>query len=148
MARSARWTGGCGSTSRIRKGSAWRWWTTAALARSIPAAELHVRIEPGLPSAHPGADGVHHVAFRVRDEEYGHWVDRLQRLRILSSGPVDRFWFRSLYTREPNGVLYEIATDGPGFATDEPLEALGERLSLPPFLEPRRAAIERDLKPL
>jgi glyoxalase family protein len=113
-----------------------------------PATELHVRVEPDLSQAHPGAGGVHHVAFRVRDEEYGYWVDRLQRLRIPSSGPVDRFYFRSLYTREPNGILYEIATDGPGFATDEPLEALGERLSLPPFLEPQRTTIEHNLKPL
>ena len=113
-----------------------------------PAAELHVRVEPDLPQARPGAGGVHHVAFRVRDEEYDGWVDRLRQLRIPSSGPVDRFYFRSLYTREPNGILYEIATDGPGFAIDEPLDALGERLSLPPFLEPRRAAIERGLQPL
>ncbi len=113
-----------------------------------PAAELHVRVEPNLPQARPGAGSVHHVAFRVRDEEYAGWVERLQRLRIASSGPVDRFYFRSLYTREPNGILYEIATDGPGFTTDEPLETLGERLALPPFLEPQRAAIERGLKPL
>jgi glyoxalase family protein len=113
-----------------------------------PAAELHLRVEPDLPRARQGAGGVHHVAFRVRDEEYASWVERLQRLNIRSSGPVDRFWFRSLYTREPNGILYEIATDGPGFASDEPLESLGERLVLPPFLEPQRAAIERDLKPL
>ena len=113
-----------------------------------PAAELHVRVEPDLPAARSGAGGVHHVAFRVRDDEYTSWVERLQRLGIRSSGPVDRFWFRSLYTREPNGILYEIATDGPGFATDEPVETLGERLVLPPFLEPRRAAIERGLKPL
>ncbi len=113
-----------------------------------PAAELHVQVEPDLPPAYPGAGGVHHVAFRVRDEEYGYWVDRLRKLRIPSSGPVDRFWFRSLYTREPNGILYEIATDGPGFATDEPMESLGERLILPPFLESRRAAIERGLKPI
>ena len=113
-----------------------------------PAAELHVRVEPGLPPARPGAGGVHHVAFRVRDDEYAGWVERLQRLRIPSTGPVDRFYFRSLYTREPGGILYEIATDGPGFATDEPMETLGERLSLPPFLEPRRAEIERNLKPL
>jgi glyoxalase family protein len=84
----------------------------------------------------------------VRDEEYGSWADRLQRLGIASSGPVDRFYFRSLYTRGPGGILYEIATDGPGFAADEPLESLGERLSLPPFLEPRRTAIEHDLAPL
>jgi glyoxalase family protein len=64
------------------------------------------------------------------------------------SGPVDRFWFRSLYFREPNGILFEIATDGPGFATDEPMDTLGETLSLPPFLEGRRRQIEADLAPL
>jgi glyoxalase family protein len=69
-------------------------------------------------------------------------------LRVASSGPVDRFYFRSLYFREPNGILFEIATDGPGFASDEPAESLGEKLALPPFLEPRRAAIEAKLKPL
>jgi glyoxalase family protein len=113
-----------------------------------PAAELHVRVEPDLAPARQGAGSVHHVAFRVRDDEYEYWVERLRQLRIPSSGPVDRFYFRSLYTREPNGILYEIATDGPGFATDEPLETLGERLSLPPFLEAQRTAIERNLKPL
>lgn len=61
---------------------------------------------------------------------------------------MDRFWFRSLYVREPSGILYELATDGPGFATDEPMDRLGETLSLPPFLESQRAAIERGLKPL
>ncbi len=113
-----------------------------------PAAELHVRVEPDLAPSHPGAGSVHHVAFRVRDDEYAPWVERLRQLRIPSSGPVDRFYFRSLYTREPNGILYEIATDGPGFAMDEPMETLGERLSLPPFLEPQRDAIEAKLKPL
>jgi glyoxalase family protein len=118
------------------------------LGEGGPGAELHMRIEPGLPPAQQGAGAVHHVAFRVPDAGYGYWVDRYQRLGIRSSGPVDRFYFRSLYSREPNGILYEIATDGPGFATDESAETLGERLSLPPFLEPRRAAIERGLKPL
>ena len=113
-----------------------------------PGAELHVRVEPDLAPSQPGAGSVHHVAFRVRDDEYAPWVERLRQLRIPSSGPVDRYYFRSLYTREPNGILYEIATDGPGFATDEPMETLGERLSLPPFLEPQRAAIEAKLKPL
>ncbi|MFM8809773.1 MAG: ring-cleaving dioxygenase, partial [Chthoniobacterales bacterium] len=65
-----------------------------------------------------------------------------------NSGPVDRFWFRSLYFRDPNGILFEIATDEPGFATDEPMEKLGEALSLPPFLESRRREIEAALKPL
>ncbi|HET8725985.1 MAG TPA: ring-cleaving dioxygenase, partial [Alphaproteobacteria bacterium] len=113
-----------------------------------PAAELHVAVEPNLPVVAPGAGGVHHVAFRIPDADYAAWADRLQRLRLPSSGPVDRFYFRSLYFREPNGILFEIATDGPGFATDEPQESLGESLSLPPFLEHRRAEIEAGLKPL
>jgi glyoxalase family protein len=114
-----------------------------------PAAELHVAVEPNLPPAQPGAGGVHHVAFRTPNEEtYRACAARLREARLPSSGPVDRFYFQSLYFREPNGILFEIATDGPGFATDEPLEALGERLALPPFLEPRRAEIEAGLKPL
>ncbi|MDQ2954503.1 MAG: ring-cleaving dioxygenase, partial [Pseudomonadota bacterium] len=114
-----------------------------------PAAELHVAVRPDLPAAHPGAGGVHHVAFRTPDNaQYDAWAQRLQQLRIPNSGKVDRFYFRSLYFREPNGILFEIATDGPGFAADEPLEKLGERLALPPFLEGRRAEIEAGLKPL
>ena len=104
------------------------------------------RAEP--PGAEPGAGGVHHVAFRIPDADYGAWAERLQNLRLPSSGPVDRFYFRSLYFREPNGILFEIATDGPGFATDEPLATLGEKLSLPPFLEGRRRQIEAGLRPL
>lgn len=114
-----------------------------------PAAELHVAVEPKLRPASSGAGGVHHVAFRVPTfEEYDQWDERLHALRVPSSGPVDRFYFKSLYFREPNGILFELATDGPGFAADESKETLGERLSLPPFLEPHRAAIEAGLKPL
>jgi len=114
-----------------------------------PAAELHVAVEPDLPAAHQGAGAVHHVAFRAPDEEALHgWTERLRGFRLPSSGEVERFYFRSLYFREPNGILFEIATDGPGFAVDEPMETLGESLSLPPFLEPRRAQIEARLKPL
>jgi glyoxalase family protein len=112
------------------------------------AAELHLAVEPHLPPAQPGAGGVHHVAFRIPDTDYNAWAERLTHVRLPQSGPVDRFWFRSLYFREPNGILFEIATDGPGFATDEPLERLGETLSLPPFLESRREEIEAGLKPL
>ena len=91
-----------------------------------------------------GAGGVHHVAFRTPDnEQYDAWAHRLNELRVPNSGKVDRFYFRSLYFREPNGMLFEIATDGPGFATDEPMEKLGERLALPPFLEPRRRRSRR-----
>jgi glyoxalase family protein len=114
-----------------------------------PAAELHVSEQKRMPMARQGAGGVHHVAFRTPDEtQYHAWTQRLRELRIPNSGEVDRFYFRSLYFREPNGILFEIATDGPGFATDEPMEALGERLALPPFLEPRRAEIEAGLKPI
>jgi glyoxalase family protein len=114
-----------------------------------PAAELHVIEQRGAASARQGAGGVHHVAFRTPDEtQYHAWTQRLRELRIPNSGEVDRFYFRSLYFREPNGILFEIATDGPGFATDEPMETLGEKLALPPFLEPRRAQIEAGLKPI
>lgn len=112
------------------------------------SAELHVTIEPGLPFARQGAGGVHHVALRTTQGDYDAWVDRLAEARVPSSGPVDRFYFRSLYFRDPNGILFEIATDGPGFTADEPLETLGEKLSLPPFLEHRRREIESALKPL
>jgi glyoxalase family protein len=114
-----------------------------------PAGEVHVQVRPDLAPYRPGAGGVHHVAFRVRDEETYHaWTRRLHELRIPNSGEVDRYYFRSLYFREPNSILFELATDGPGFTTDEPLSELGERLALPPFLEGRRARIEANLKPL
>ena len=114
-----------------------------------PAAELHVAVEPDLPPARTGAGGVHHVAFRVPTfSEYDQWNDRLRELGVRSSGPVDRFYFRSLYFREPNGILFELATDGPGFHADEPIESMGEKLSLPPFLEGRRKEIEAGLQPL
>lgn len=112
-----------------------------------PAAEVQLLKGTG-PQARQGAGAVHHVAFRIPDADYEAWADRLKQRRVPSSGPVDRYYFRSLYFREPNGILFEIATDGPGFATDEPMETLGERLALPPFLEPRRAEIEAGLKPL
>ena len=120
-----------------------------AMGEGGPAAELHVIEAKDLPVARQGAGGVHHVAFRTPDEtQYHAWTRRLTELRVPNSGEVDRFYFRSLYFREPNGILFEIATDGPGFATDEPLDKLGEKLALPPFLESRRAEIEAGLKPI
>ena len=120
-----------------------------AMGEGGPAAEMHVLEQKDLPPARQGAGGVHHVAFRTPDEaQYHAWTQRLNEMRIPNSGEIDRFYFRSLYFREPNGILFEIATDGPGFATDEPMEALGEKLALPPFLEPRRAQIEAGLKPI
>ena len=114
-----------------------------------PAAELHVVVEPDLQPARQGRGAVHHVAFRTPNEaEYDQWAERLRSVGIPNSGKVDRFYFRSLYFREPNGILFEIATDGPGFHADETIETMGEGLALPPFLEPRRAAIEAGLKPI
>ncbi|HWQ13939.1 MAG TPA: ring-cleaving dioxygenase [Roseiflexaceae bacterium] len=114
-----------------------------------PHAELHVAVQPGLPVTQPGAGGVHHVAFRTPTfAEYDAWAERLNSLGIPNSGKVDRYWFRSLYFREPNGILFEIATDGPGFAVDEDEATLGEKVVLAPFLEPQRAAILANLKPI
>jgi hypothetical protein len=113
-----------------------------------PHAELHVAVQPDLPDARQGAGGVHHVAFRTPDANYDAWAERLNEFGIPNSGKVDRFWFRSLYVREPNGVLFEIATDGPGFAVDEDPAKLGETVVLPPFLEPYRQQILSNLKPI
>jgi glyoxalase family protein len=107
-----------------------------------------VAVEPGLPPAQQGAGGVHHVAFRSEDADYEAWADRLNRAGVPNSGMVDRYWFRSLYFREPNGILFEIATEGPGFGVDEDLATLGEKVVLAPFLEPRRAEIVANLKPI
>jgi glyoxalase family protein len=112
------------------------------------ARELHLVECEELPQARQGAGAVHHVAFRTTQSDYGAWAERLMSAGVPYSGPVDRFYFRSLYFREPNGILFEIATDEPGFTADEPLDQLGQNLSLPPFLEPRRAEIEAGLKPL
>jgi glyoxalase family protein len=114
-----------------------------------PGAEVLVVEEPGAPVARLGRGGVHHVAFRTPDdEEHAAWRERLRSFGLGVTPQIDRFYFRSIYFREPGGVLFEIATDGPGFATDEDAAHLGERLSLPPFLEPRREAIEAGLQPI
>ncbi|RFC64492.1 ring-cleaving dioxygenase [Fulvimarina endophytica] len=111
--------------------------------------ELHVMVDPGAPPARQGSGGVHHVAFRTPDRAaLTAWTERLRGYRVPSSGEVERFYFRSLYFRIPAGILFEIATDGPGFDADEPMETMGQSLALPPFLEPRRAAIEASLEPL
>lgn len=114
-----------------------------------PSAELHVAVQPGLPVARPGAGSVHHVAFRVPDEAAIHdWHQHLRLHRVPTTPEIERFYFRSLYFREPGGVLFELASDTPGFTVDEPLETLGQDLALPPFLAHRRAEIEAKLVPL
>lgn len=112
--------------------------------------EVHIEIDPTLPfHRFVGIGGVHHVAFRTpNEEEHRQWRERVSEVNPTVTPVIDRFYFRSIYFREPGGVLFEIATDGPGFATDEDVDHLGERLSLPPFLEPHRAEIEANLKPI
>jgi len=111
--------------------------------------EVWVMEEPQQAPAQPGAGGVHHVAFRVADDAaQSAWHQHIQQIGLPVSGIIDRFYFKSIYFRISNGILFEIATDGPGFAADEDPAHLGERLALPPFLEPRRAQIEAGLKPI
>ncbi len=100
--------------------------------------------------ASSGAGGVHHIAWSVADVEAQHaWREHLARYHLANSGLVDRFYFQSLYFRIPGNILFEIATEGPGFTADgEDMAHLGERLSLPPFLEKHRASIEAGLQPL
>ena len=102
---------------------------------------------PGLPGRQ-SAGVVHHVAFATTDAELPGWIEAVRDAGVPSSGYVDRHYFHSLYFREPGGVLYELATQEPGFTVDGPVEELGTRLILPPFLEPRRAEIEARLTPL
>ena len=104
---------------------------------------------PGDHRGELGAGSVHHIAWRTRDDaEQAEWRARLGEAGLSVTPVQDRRYFRSIYFREPGGVLFEIATDPPGFATDEPVERLGEALQLPPWLASKREAIERALPPL
>jgi len=102
-----------------------------------------------LPPGRQGFGTVHHAAFRVEDRAVlDEWTQRMESFGFRTSGFVDRFFFQSLYSRVANGILFEFATDGPGFMGDEPYETLGEKLSLPPFLEPQREHIEGLVRPI
>ncbi len=100
--------------------------------------------EPG----HQSAGTVHHVAWGTTVEEHPKWLERLAESGVRSTPIIDRFYFHSIYFREPSGVLFEIADDGPGFTVDGPVEELGSKIILPPFLEDRREEIEARLTPL
>lgn len=114
-----------------------------------PGREIHVEAGPHLVPGRLGRGGVHHIAFRTPDgEEQLAWQQRIASAGVGVTPVIDRYYFKSIYFREPGGILYEIATDGPGFDTDEDIEHLGERLALPPFLEPQREAIEAQLQPI
>jgi len=103
---------------------------------------------PGEFSPRPGAGTVHHVAFASRPEDHEAWRERVAAGGAHPTPVIDRFYFRSVYFREPSGVLFEIATMGPGFAVDEDEAHLGEGLSLPPRFEALRAQLETTLTPL
>jgi glyoxalase family protein len=114
-----------------------------------PGAEVHLAVRPDHRRGAVGIGGVHHVAFRTPDKmEQEAWRAQIASSGLAPTPLIDRFYFSSVYFREPGGVLFEIATDGPGFAADEDPAHLGESLALPPFLEPYRAAIEAGLRPL
>jgi glyoxalase family protein len=111
-----------------------------------PGTYIDLLTDPALPRGLSGAGTIHHVAFRTADD-----ASQVTARRVLLDGSlqvspvIDRAYFKSIYYREPGGVLFEIATDQPGFAIDESVETLGSKLSLPPHLEPHRAAIEASL---
>ena len=114
-----------------------------------PGTEIHLEQRRGLTGGRVGIGGVHHVAFRTPDDqEHAAWRKKLADAGVGVTSIINRFYFHSIYFQEPGGVLFEIATDGPGFASDEEPDHLGEKLALPPFLEGRRARIEAGLKPI
>jgi glyoxalase family protein len=96
----------------------------------------------------PGAGTVHHVAWGTTVAEHPRWQEHLTASGVRTSGIIDRHYFHSIYFREPSGVLFEIADDGPGFTVDVPLEELGSKVILPPQLEPYREQLEAQLTPL
>lgn len=124
-------------------------WRRYAIGEGGSGRVVDVEETPEARRGNWGVGSVHHVAFRVPDDAAQFAVQ--QQVAAMGRHPtevVDRFWFKSVYFKEPGGALFEVATDGPGFGIDEPTETLGEKLILPPWLEPRRAAIEAALPAL
>lgn len=120
-----------------------------ATAAKAPGATIDLAAQPGLAPGTMGAGTIHHIAFRAADDaEQLAWQLALTQSGFRVTEVMDRQYFNSIYFREPGRVLYEIATDPPGFTWDEPVETLGASLKLPPWLEPQRPAIERALPPL
>jgi glyoxalase family protein len=117
-------------------------------ARGSSRGGLYVYDAPPAERGLQGAGTVHHVAWASTPEEHEAWRERVMAGGGHPTPVIDRFYFKSIYFREPSGVLFEIATLGPGFAVDEPLESLGEKLSLPPDYEHLREQVEANLKPV
>ncbi|MDQ3674580.1 MAG: VOC family protein, partial [Gemmatimonadota bacterium] len=124
-------------------------WAGFSVAGGGSGRYLEIREIPEMARGKWGTGGVHHVAWRVPDAAAElEMRERIARARRRPTEVIDRFWFKSVYFLEPGGVLFELATDGPGFTADEDVATLGERLVLPPWLESRRADIEAGLPPL
>jgi glyoxalase family protein len=124
-------------------------WHRYSVAEGSSGEYVDLRAAPDSPRGAWGTGRVHHLAWRVNDD--AHELETRERVLRAGAHPtpvIDRFWFKSVYFREPGGVLFELATDGPGFHVDEKMESLGESLVLPPWLEPNRAAIEAHLPKL
>jgi glyoxalase family protein len=117
-------------------------------ARGERRGSIYAFHEPPTERGLQGAGSVHHVAWASRSEEHEAWRERVIAGGARPTPVIDRFYFRSIYFREPSGVLFEIATLGPGFTVDEPLEHLGEKLSLPPDYEHLREEVEPKLRPI
>jgi glyoxalase family protein len=117
-------------------------------ARGSERGGLYVFDPPPAERGVQGAGSVHHIAWASRPEEHMEWRQRAISAGAQPTPEIDRFYFRSIYFREPSGVLFEVATLGPGFTVDEPLEQLGEKLSLPPAYEHLRAEVEPNLSPV
>jgi glyoxalase family protein len=117
-------------------------------ARGAQRGSLYAYDPPPAERGVQGAGTVHHVAWTSDDEHHEAWRERVAEGGGRPTPVIDRHYFRSIYFREPSGVLFEIATRSPGFTVDEPLDHLGEKLSIPPFLEHRRADIEATVRPL
>jgi glyoxalase family protein len=117
-------------------------------ARGSHRGGLYVYDDPPAERALQGAGSVHHVAWASTMDEHEAWRERAISAGARPTPVIDRFYFRSIYFREPSGVLFEIATLGPGFTVDEPVEHLGEKLSLPPDFEHLRDEVEPNLRPI
>jgi glyoxalase family protein len=117
-------------------------------ARGEKRGGLYIYDPPPAERGVQGAGSVHHVAWASSIEEHMAWRDKAIAAGARPTPEIDRFYFKSIYFREPSGVLFEIATLGPGFTVDEPLEHLGEKLSLPPDFEHLRDEVEPNLRPV
>ena len=119
------------------------------IAGSNRANQLQIEEHPDQSPVYQGSGTVHHIAFQVEDrDELLLKRQQVMELGLYPTEVIDRYYFKSVYFRTPAGILFELATNGPGFTVDEAEEVLGKKLSLPPFLEDRRKEIEAKLKPI